>query len=77
MATETSSTVVESGSTVLIRVGEEEEEWTVVPPQDANAYRRRISEMSPLGFALLGRKVGETVKVRGPVIYQASIIAID
>ncbi len=69
-------TVVESGSDVVIRVGEDEERWTLVAPHQADYLRRRVSEMSPLGFALLGRRAGETVVVRGPQPYRAMIVAV-
>jgi transcription elongation GreA/GreB family factor len=68
--------VVESGSEVMIRVGEEQECWTVVAPHEADYLRRRISEMSPLGFALLGRRAGETVTVQGPQPYRATIVGV-
>src|SRR5215471_2741331 len=67
-----SDQAVEPGSTVVIRVGEREESWTVVAPHEADYLRRRVSEMSPLGFALLGRRPGETVVVRSPQPYTAS-----
>ncbi len=68
--------VVESGSQVVIRVGQDQEHWTVVAPHEADYLRHRVSELSPLGLALLGRRVGETVTVRGPQPYQVSIIAV-
>jgi len=67
---------VESGSEVVIRVGQEQEHWTVVAPHESDPLRRRISEMSPLGFALLGRQPGETVTVRGPEPYRVTIVAV-
>ncbi len=69
--------VIESGSDVTIRVGEEVERWTVVAPHESDPLRRRISEMSPLGFALLGRRPGETVVVRGPQPYRVTIVAVE
>jgi transcription elongation factor GreA len=71
------SVEVESGSEVLIRIGESEERWTVVAPHEADPMHRRVSEMSPLGFALLGRREGETVLVRGPQPYQVTIVTIN
>jgi transcription elongation GreA/GreB family factor len=68
---------VESGSVVVIRIGDSEERWTVVAPHEADPLRRRISEMSPLGFALLGRRAGETVVVRGPQPYEVTIVTVD
>ncbi len=67
---------VESGAEVVIRVGQEEERWTIVPPYQSDPLRRRISEMSPLGFALLGRRPGESVVVRGPQPYRVTIVAV-
>ncbi len=68
--------VVESGSQVAIRVGQDQERWTVVGPHEADYLRHRVSELSPLGFALLGRRVGEMVTVRGPQPYRVTIIAV-
>jgi transcription elongation GreA/GreB family factor len=68
--------VIESGADVVIRVGQEQERWTIVGPHEADPLRHRISEMSPLGFALLGRRPGETVTVRGPVLYRVTIVAV-
>jgi regulator of nucleoside diphosphate kinase len=60
----------------VIRVGQDQERWTVVAPHEADYLRRRVSEMSPLGFALLGRRVGETVTIRGPQPYRVTIVAV-
>jgi transcription elongation GreA/GreB family factor len=68
--------VIESGSEVVIRVGQDEERWTIVPPHEADYLRRRVSELSPLGFALLGHQVGETIAVRGPQPYRATILDV-
>lgn len=43
-----------------------EETWTLVGPQEANARLGRISNVSPVGAALLGKRVGETVVVSAP-----------
>jgi transcription elongation GreA/GreB family factor len=68
--------VIESGSAVTIRVGEEEQQWTITAPHDANPLRQKLSEMSPLGFALLGHRVGETVAVPAPSPYRVVIVAV-
>jgi len=68
--------VIESGSDVVIRVGQEQERWTIVAPHEADPLRLRVSELSPLGLALLGRQVGETVLVRGPQPYRATVVSI-
>jgi transcription elongation factor GreA len=70
--------VIESGSTVTIRVsGEGVERWTVVAPHEADPLHWRLSEMSPLGFALLGRQAGDTIRVGGPNPYRATILAVQ
>ncbi len=56
------------GSTVTIRdaaVGDEVS-YTIVGTAEADPLRDRISNESPVGQALLGRKIGETVTVRVP-----------
>lgn len=61
-ATERNGPAVEVGSLVRYRVEDEEdgeELVTVVRPEDADPYRRRISAESPLAKALLGRRPGD------------------
>jgi transcription elongation GreA/GreB family factor len=56
---------VDVGSRVLVFDGYGEVEFVIVPDQAARIARERhISVNSPLGRALLGRKVGEQVMVR-------------
>lgn len=60
-AAERQGPAVEVGSLVRYR-GEEEDEdevVTVVRPEEADPFRRRISVDSPLARALLGRRAGE------------------
>lgn len=45
---------------------EEEEEYHFVGSQEANPMEGKISDESPFGKALLGRKIGETVNVEAP-----------
>lgn len=49
------------GSTVTVRVNGEEKTYHVVGSQEADPGNGRISQLSPLGGILLGKKVGETV----------------
>jgi transcription elongation factor GreA len=42
------------------------ETWVIVSPEEANAAQGRISIESPVGAALLGKRVGTTVTVRAP-----------
>jgi transcription elongation GreA/GreB family factor len=53
--------IVETGSRVRIQA-EQVEEWTIVAPHEADVLKRRLSELSPLGFALLGHCVGDQVR---------------
>jgi transcription elongation factor GreA len=59
---------VRIGSTVTIRDIEtkEEERYTIVGPAEANPSVGRISQKSPIGAALLGRRKKEKVKVETP-----------
>jgi transcription elongation factor GreB len=40
--------------------------WRIVGPDEADARRGSVSALSPLGRALVGRSVGETVEVERP-----------
>jgi transcription elongation factor GreA len=62
-----SNGVVSFGSTVtLVDDENEEESWTIVGPQEANPLQGRISNVSPVGSALLGKRVGDTISVVAP-----------
>lgn len=45
---------------------EEEVEYTLVGSNETNPMENRISEESPIGRALIGAEVGETVKAETP-----------
>ncbi|MDR7523174.1 MAG: transcription elongation factor GreA [Armatimonadota bacterium] len=62
------SDVVAVGSTVRLRdlAGGGEISLTIVGSAEADPLRDRISNESPVGQALIGRKQGETVTVRVP-----------
>jgi transcription elongation factor GreA len=58
---------VQLGSKVTIKEGNfEAETFTVVGMAEANPREGKISNESPIGKAILSRKVGETVKVETP-----------
>lgn len=59
--------VVQLGSHVTLTddVGETES-WILVSPEEANTLHRKISTESPVGAALLGKRVGDIVIVRAP-----------
>jgi transcription elongation factor GreA len=70
---------VEIGSHVkLDEDGEETVEWQVVGSAEANSREGRISSVSPVGAALMGRRVGDEVAIvtpGGEIHYR--ILAID
>ena len=54
------------GSRVRVQDSDGDAEFSIVPPEDADCMADRISMDSPLGRALLGRRVGEHVRFRAP-----------
>ena len=54
------------GSKVVIKGTEGEETFTIVGSAEAAPREGRISNESPVGAALMGRKKGETVVVQAP-----------
>jgi transcription elongation factor GreA len=57
---------VQIGSTVDVEGPDAKERFTIVGSAEARPAEGRISNESPVGRALLGHKVGETVVVRVP-----------
>lgn len=59
---------VRVGSSVTVRIeGEDEEEtWTIVGSAEANPREGRVSNESPIGSALLGKKPRQKVTVHTP-----------
>lgn len=45
---------------------DEEVEYTVVGSSEANALKKKISDQSPIGSALMGSKVGDVVTAYTP-----------
>ena len=60
-------TVSLSSHVKLLDVDEKDEiEYQIVGSQEANPMQGRISDESPIGRAILGHRVGETVTVEAP-----------
>jgi transcription elongation factor GreA len=59
---------VSIGSTVVIREEgfDEDEQYIIVGPAEANPREGKISQKSPIGAALMGHKKGDKVKVDAP-----------
>lgn len=64
-----------------VRVADEElakRRYTVVLPADAHAITHRISVLSPMGSALLGRRVGDEVRWTAPAgLRRARIVELE
>jgi transcription elongation factor GreA len=73
------SGVVNVGSKVKVQEdGSKPEIYTIVGAAEANPAKGLISNESPLGRALLGRKPGDEVKVNAPAgVLSFRIVAID
>ena len=61
-----STNTVQIGNTVEIKNGNVNHIYKIVSKFEADPMNKKISDMSPLGKALLGRKVGEKVNVITP-----------
>ncbi|OGG15176.1 transcription elongation factor GreA [Candidatus Gottesmanbacteria bacterium RIFCSPHIGHO2_01_FULL_39_10] len=73
-----SKTKVDVGCKVTLHVDGKKEIFTIVGEWEADPTQRKISHSSPIGKALLGRKVGEKVEVQAPVgkvVYKVLSIA--
>lgn len=58
--------VVSLGGQVTIETPEGTETYTIVGPAEAKPTEGRISDLSPIGKALLGHRLGDTVSVEAP-----------
>lgn len=72
--------VISVGCMVKIKDLEMKEElsYKIVGATEANSLKRKISNESPVGMALIGKKKGETVEVDTPVgVIKYKILQID
>ncbi len=68
---------VSVGSRVRVRDLDGEEEFLIVDHAEADSAVRRISMLSPLGSALMGRQAGESVRVRTPIgVRSVTLVAV-
>ena len=63
---ETDADVVGLGSFVTVERDGTETQYKIVGSNEANPFENKLSDMSPVGRALIGSKVGDTVKVDVP-----------
>lgn len=56
------------GSRITVQVDDDEEEdtWVLVNEEEASAKDGRISDESPVGLALLGKRAGDSVTITTP-----------
>jgi transcription elongation factor GreA len=65
------------GSTVVVEMDGQIDEFTIVGRVEANPAKKKISNESPVGSALLGAKAGEEVEVATPIVrYKCKVIEI-
>jgi transcription elongation factor GreA len=66
------------GATVTVEIDGEQEKYTIVGAVEAKPAQGRISNVSPVGRALMGHKVGDTVNIQTPAsVLKARIISIE
>ena len=73
-----SKTKVALGSNVEVKTGKKVFTYTVVGPVEADPLEGKISNESPIGLALFGKKVGETAEIttpKGTVSYEITKIS--
>ena len=60
------SSTIHVGSTVELKHGAKKVVYTIVGPVEADPLEAKISNESPLGAALIGKKVAESVQIETP-----------
>lgn len=60
------SDTADLGSTVKVQVNSQEKEYIIVSFNEVDPEQNKISNESPLGQALIGKRVGEEVTVEAP-----------
>lgn len=70
-----SKSAIQLGSKVKVKVNGKEELFELVGEWEADPHEKKISHESPLGQALMGKKVGEKVEVEAPAGKIAYLIA--
>jgi transcription elongation factor GreA len=72
------SDIVEIGSTVILQTNKDKVTYQIVGGEESNPSEGKISHRSPLGKALIGKKVGEEIVLdvpAGKIIYQLQKIS--
>jgi transcription elongation factor GreA len=58
---------IDFGHTVRVKIDSGETIFQIVGEPEADPAKRKISHSSPLGLALMGKKIGDQVEVEAPV----------
>ncbi len=64
---------VQLGSVVGLKLGKKTPTYTVVGPVEANPLESKISNESPIGKALMGKRIGDSVEIetpKGKLVYE-------
>lgn len=75
----TSGDVVQVGTTVTVMYvdDDEEEEYSIVGSMEADPFLNKISNESPIGKAIINRRVGDVISVESPTgNYDIKIVKI-
>lgn len=73
----TNSSSVGLGNTVILKGQKGEQSYTIVGSVEANPAERKISDASPIGQALMNKKVGDKVTIKlpaGEMVYKIKSI---
>lgn len=57
---------IQLGSTITVSINGKKEDFVLVGEWEADPHNKKISHESPLGKALLGKKIGEKIEVEAP-----------
>ena len=71
------STKVGIGSVVTVKMSGQERVFSIVGAAESDVREGKISNESPVGAALLGKKKGETVKALGPSGKEIEMTIVD
>jgi len=67
VASEVTKDTIIVGSKVVLHIDGDEEEFHIVGAPEADPMQRKISNKSPLGSVLMGKRVGEQIEVEAPI----------
>lgn len=69
---------VNIGSKVKVEIDGKKEEYIIVGKVEADPLKKKISNESPVGAALLGAKIGDVVEIKTPAFtYKCKILEIS